>query len=244
MTDKSLEKGARVAIIGAGIIGVTSAFELVRRGYAVTGFDPFPPGIGGPSRRNVGHIAGSDIHPLAKPGIALAGLKMMLRKDSPLHIPGMEKIRLKRWFLRFLATANKDNFRTASLAITYLNRASLDATESMLKAAGMSGTMTRSGAGFIYDSARSLAASQPAWNEKTAAGFTSWRMDRDDIARTLPELNPAFVHGMLSQSWAKVSDPLEIVTGLGNRHNSLYTAAIHGTLRRSTAVAARGHYFY
>jgi len=36
-----------IAIIGAGIVGTASAFELQRAGYQVTVFDPEAPGEGG-----------------------------------------------------------------------------------------------------------------------------------------------------------------------------------------------------
>jgi D-amino-acid dehydrogenase len=221
MNNKAIFPGASIAIIGAGVVGTASALELVQRGYAVTVLDPFPPGQGGASWRNAGHIGASDVHPLATPGIASTGLKLMLGKDSPLRIPGIGKIRLIPWFMRFLATSRGAKYRNACSAMTFLCQSALDETATMLATAGIPEKMTRGGAGYIYDSAKSLAASKAAWKEKAAAGFGSQGMDRADIARHLPEMNAKFRHGMISLNWACVTDPLDIVQGLAGAARSL-----------------------
>ena len=101
MASASFPTGATFAVIGTGVVGVATAFALAQRGYKVTVFDPFPPGMGGPSHRNAGHIAASDAQPLSTPGMALTGLKLLFKKDGPLKIPGAEKIRMIPWFLQF-----------------------------------------------------------------------------------------------------------------------------------------------
>lgn len=208
------DKGASIAVIGAGIVGVASAFDLVQRGYEVTVYDPAPPGQGGPSWRNAGQIGASDLQPLSTPGIALAGLRLMLQKDSPLRIPGIEKLRLMPWFWSFLATSRGENYRQACAAMTTLARHAFEDMSDMLSEAGIPGKMRRSGAGFIYDSAQSFAASQNTWAMKAKAGFAARPMNREDIAARLPDMDTAFSHGMLSENWGDVSDPLEIVQDL------------------------------
>lgn len=210
MDNTPLPVGAAIAIIGAGIVGVASALTLAQRGYGVTVFDPFAPGMGGPSRRNAGQIGASDIQPLSTAGIALSGLKLMTGKDSPLRIPGAEKIRLIPWFLQFLATSRGTRYTDACQAITYLSRGAYSDLNAMLDSIGIAHKANLDGAGFIYDSADSHAASQSNWDMKQAAGFGSKPLKRADIAQMLPEMDSKFTHGMLSQNWGAVSDPLEI----------------------------------
>ena len=220
MASASFPTGATFAVIGTGVVGVATAFALAQRGYKVTVFDPFPPGMGGPSHRNAGHIAASDAQPLSTPGMALTGLKLLFKKDGPLKIPGAEKIRMIPWFLQFLSTSRGEKFQNACNAITFLCRHAIPEMEVMLAEAGMAQKMTKNGAGFIYDSAASFDSSQATWAQKAAAGFGSEAMERGDIARRLPEMNPKFAYGMLSLNFAEVTDPLEIVQGLAEAAKS------------------------
>jgi D-amino-acid dehydrogenase len=228
--EQVFNKGASIAVIGAGIIGVSSAFELSRLGFKVWVFDPLPPGTGGPSRCNAGHIAGSDIHPLSTPGIALRALKMLFLRDSPLRVPGMEKIRVAPWLLQFIATVHGQRFRNASTAITHLSRLAIPEMEQMLSEAGIADKLLKNPGGFIYDSDQSFGASQANWQKKLEAGFQSHPLHRSDIARLLPDINPNFTHAMVSHNWIQVSDPLEIVTGVAK------AARDRGVIIQSEAV--------
>ena len=55
MANAGVPQGASITVIGVGIIGVASAYQLGREGYEVTSYDPEPPGEAGPSRANAGH---------------------------------------------------------------------------------------------------------------------------------------------------------------------------------------------
>ena len=57
----------RVAVIGAGIVGVTTASFLLRKGHEVVLLDPGKPGEG-TSFGNAGCFNGSSVVPMAMPG--------------------------------------------------------------------------------------------------------------------------------------------------------------------------------
>ncbi len=72
----------KVAVIGAGIIGVNCALELQMRGYQVTLIDK--QGIGeGCSKANAGHFATEQVFPLAEPSLLLQLPKMLLDPLGP-----------------------------------------------------------------------------------------------------------------------------------------------------------------
>lgn len=120
MPEQKLSSGASIAIIGAGIVGVESACALQRNGYEVTVYDPDPPGEGGPSRANAGHVAASDIHPLSTPGIQWKALKMLTNPNAPLKIPVRDALAQIPWFWRFWLTSRGKRFEVATLALSYL----------------------------------------------------------------------------------------------------------------------------
>src|SRR5215813_13771783 len=86
-TLKSLPKdGDSVAVIGAGIVGVCTAWHLLRRGAAVTLVDRDDPGLGC-SFGNAGALSFGSVAPLAMPGVMRDAFRMLFDPAAPLRIP-------------------------------------------------------------------------------------------------------------------------------------------------------------
>ena len=95
----------RVVIIGAGVIGQTTAWYLRKEGIEVTIID-ITDGLNNCSYGNAGYISPSHFVPLASPGIVAQGLKWMLDSASPFYIkPRWDKSLLK-WGYQFYKNAN------------------------------------------------------------------------------------------------------------------------------------------
>jgi D-amino-acid dehydrogenase len=214
MNDNSLPSGASIGIVGAGIIGVASAFELSRRGYQVTVYDDNAVGEGGPSQANAGHIVGSDIHPLSTPGIHWKALKMLMNADAPLKIPLRDALAQIPWFWRFWRTSQGQRFLTATQALSYLSSHTLADVQAMFKAANMAHKVMQKSCAFLYDTEASFNASQSSWLEKAAIGIDSDAISEAQIRSEIPLVSDKFKQGVLSHNWAIVSDPLEVVQSL------------------------------
>ncbi|MFT5598643.1 MAG: D-amino-acid dehydrogenase [Chitinophagales bacterium] len=214
MNDKPFPSGASIAIVGAGIIGVASAFELSRRGYQVTVYDDNAVGEGGPSRANAGHIVGSDIHPLSTPGIHRKALRMLMNADAPLKIPLRDSLAQIPWFWRFWRTSQGKRFLKATQALSYLSHHTLTDVQAMFKSANMADKVTLKSCAFLYDTNASFNASQASWAEKMVMGIESDPMTEAQIRCQIPLVSDDFKQGVLSHNWAIVSDPLEVVQSL------------------------------
>jgi len=90
----------QVIIIGGGIVGVSAAYFLARRGAAVTLLDPTDL-TDSASTGNAGLVA-VDHGPLPRPGLARQAAKWILDPGNPLYVPlrRMSLARL-RWFMAF-----------------------------------------------------------------------------------------------------------------------------------------------
>ena len=220
MSDQALPSGASIAVIGAGIVGVASAYELARQGYEVVVYDPAPAGEAGPSRANAGHVAASDIYPLSTPGIHWKAMKMLLNRDGPLKIPLRDAVAQIPWFWRFWRTSQGKRFEAATSALSYLCSRTLTDTGVMLDAAGMSDMLLHNGCAFLYDTDKSFKASRPAWAGKNARGFDSEEIDARWIAGNIPVVADRFGHGVLSHQWSMVREPLAVVRGLAKSAES------------------------
>jgi len=94
----------RVLVLGAGVIGATTAYVLARDGHAVTLVDRRPgPGLE-TSYANGGQISASHAEPWAGPNTPVKMLQWLGRDDAPLQIRlGRWDPALWTWGLRFLA---------------------------------------------------------------------------------------------------------------------------------------------
>ena len=75
----------RVCVLGAGIVGLATAYELNRAGHDVTIIDRALPGNGA-SGGNGSQLSYSYVQPLADPGIWAQLPKLLLSPSSPLKI--------------------------------------------------------------------------------------------------------------------------------------------------------------
>lgn len=73
----------KIAVIGAGIIGVTTAYELARRGHEVEVFERHGAVAEGSSFANAGVLAPGYVTPWAAPGMPGKVLRYLLQQHAP-----------------------------------------------------------------------------------------------------------------------------------------------------------------
>ena len=76
----------RVAVIGAGIVGVTTAFELARDGHQVTVFERRGTVAEESSFANAGVVAPGYVTPWAAPGMPAKVLRHLLSRHAPVRL--------------------------------------------------------------------------------------------------------------------------------------------------------------
>jgi len=91
-------------IIGAGIIGLSTAYYLQQEGYEVIVIDKSDIKSGA-SFVNAGYISPSHVVPLAAPGMVASGIKMMFNAASPFYLKPRFDIDLWRWAWAFNKSA-------------------------------------------------------------------------------------------------------------------------------------------
>jgi D-amino-acid dehydrogenase len=122
--------GMHIVVLGAGLIGVSSAWFLAAEGHDVTVVDRQP----GPAREtsfaNGGQISTSHAEPWANPATPLKALKWLGREDSPLLWRLRADPAQWAWGLRFLRECTSGRTRAnirAILALALDSRARLKA---------------------------------------------------------------------------------------------------------------------
>lgn len=95
----------KITIIGAGAIGLTSAYYLQKAGYEVTIIERGNI-TDGCSFGNMGYISPSHFNPLASPGIIAEGIRHMLSSSSPFYIKPRLNLDLIKWGYHFWKNSN------------------------------------------------------------------------------------------------------------------------------------------
>ena len=112
-------KPLKIAIVGAGIVGVSTAEWLRRDGHAVTLIDRNDPGTPAQtSYGNAGLLASASVIPVPVPGLLAKAPGMLFASDGPLHLRWSYLPRLVPWLIPFLRRANDADLRYTAAALT------------------------------------------------------------------------------------------------------------------------------
>ena len=98
----------RVAVLGAGIAGVTTAYALARDGHEVTVIDRQPIAANETSFSNAGMVAPGHAYTWASPRAPKILLKSLWRDDTALRFKFSTDPRLYAWSWRFLQECNAE----------------------------------------------------------------------------------------------------------------------------------------
>jgi D-amino-acid dehydrogenase len=113
-----------VLIIGAGVIGLSTAYYLARRGCQVTILDREAAPRDGCSFGNAGMIVPSHFVPLAAPGMVALGLKWMWNPESPFYVKPRLNPELLSWGCKFWRAATDAHVARSAPLIRDLSFAS------------------------------------------------------------------------------------------------------------------------
>jgi D-amino-acid dehydrogenase len=109
-----------IAIIGGGITGVTTAYALAKRGFAVTLFERHRYAAMETSFANGGQLSASNAEVWTHWSTLLKGLKWMLKSDAPLLVNPKPSWHKLSWFAEFMAAMpayERNTIETARLAV-------------------------------------------------------------------------------------------------------------------------------
>jgi len=109
-----------IAVIGGGITGVTTAYALAKRGFAVTLFERHRYAAMETSFANGGQLSASNAEVWTHWSTILKGLKWMLKGDAPLLVNPAPTWHKLSWFAEFIAAMphyERNTVETARMAV-------------------------------------------------------------------------------------------------------------------------------
>ncbi len=187
-----------IAVLGAGITGITTAYQLHTRGYDVTVFDRQRYAAMETSFANGGQLSASNGEVWNSWANVLKGLKWMLRKDAPLLVhpgPTWHKV---SWVAEFLAAIPR--YRANTVETARLAMAARPVLHEMATRAGLDWDYRPAGIVHFYTDAGDLAHARGVTALYREAGLQRRELSPDEVAAEVPQMASRALGGFLTES--------------------------------------------
>ena len=221
----------RVAVIGAGIVGMSAALYLERDGHQVTVIDPHEPGTA-TSFGSSGGIITSAVRPTSTPDLLKQLPAMLLNPKSAVRIRWRYLPRLSPWLVRFLLAGRPRAVETSAAGLAAILAPASDAHRELAALAGTRDVVRPVGWVRVYESERGFARSAFDRALMTRHGIKFDVLDADGLRQLEPHLAPGFVKGLFHAESAFACDPLRLIDGYAR-----YFAKVGGRLLRQSVRA-------
>ena len=197
---------AHVAVIGAGFVGLSSAYWLIRDGHQVTLVDPAG-AAGGASFGNAGTFANYACIPVNNPTVFRDLPRYLLSSTSPLRLRWAYLPQLLPWLLGFLRSSTTSRYiHSATALATLLGRAQHGYTD-MIAQAGLDGFIRQRECLYLYSSAATFEAARPTLELRRRLGVATRILGNGEITSLEPSLQPLFARGALFEGSWHLTDP-------------------------------------
>ena len=204
-----------VCVLGAGIVGLATAWQLNRQGFQVSVIDRAAPGAGA-SGGNGAQLSYSYVQPLADPSIWKQLPKLLLSPSSPLKLrPQLDPLQW-RWALAFLAACNARTSRESTASLLALAARSRAAFEAMRADIAPDCDFSATGKLVLYAGAASLAGAQRQLDLQRAMGSQQRLVTADECIAIEPALASyrAHIAGAVHTPSECAADCLKVCTEL------------------------------
>jgi len=203
----------RIAVVGAGIIGLAVAHRLLGEGHDITVFDRDPDGDKC-SWGNAGAIAATEVMPASVPGLAWRVPGWLLDPLGPLAIRPAHLPALLPWLGRFIAAGRPSEVARIAAILAPLLARVYDDWLPLLETLGLSHALHRVGALTVYESRAALARDALEWETKRRHGIECVAMSGDEARGLEPALSPSIAAAIFTPAWSHVDDPKQIWAAL------------------------------
>jgi len=179
----------RVAVVGAGIVGVTTAYELARDGHEVEVFERRASVAAEGSFANAGVVAPGYVGPWAAPGMPAKVLRHLLGRHAPVRFGGWPDAALARWLWRWWQECAPARYAVNRARLHRLAAYSRQRLDALTEELGLDYERAR-GYLVLLRTARDVARAQPALAVLSEVGARHELVDADGCRRIEPGLNP------------------------------------------------------
>ncbi|WP_119157937.1 D-amino acid dehydrogenase [Caldimonas tepidiphila] len=178
----------KVLVLGAGLLGVTSAYFLRQQGHDVSVIDRQAAPAAETSFANGGQISVSHAEPWANPGAPLKVLKWLGREDAPLLFRLRADMRQWLWGLQFLRECTPARTRRNIEQIVRLGTYSRDTLQQLRRERDIAYDERTQGILHFYTSEKEFSSAEAPAAQMRALGCDRRVISADEAVRIEPAL--------------------------------------------------------
>lgn len=182
-----------IAVIGAGITGVTTAYELAVKGFSVTVYDRHRFPAMETSFANGGQLSASNAEVWTHPSTVVKGLKWLLREDAPLLLSLRPSWHKYSWLGEFLS--NMKNYRSNTIQTARLAVAARQRMRDIAEAEKIQFDRDDNGILHFYAMEKQMDHARRVSDLLAQGGVERLELDADGVRRLEPSLKGQLVGG-------------------------------------------------
>lgn len=213
-----------VAIVGAGIVGLSCALWLQKKGFTVTLIDPEPPGSG-TSSGNACTIADYGCIPVNSPDIFRRIPSLLFSKNSPLTVNHLYALTHLPWLLQFLSNCRASRVSKIIENLSHILQQSYQGLNPLIELSESQNLMSQKGCLQVYKTLAEFEGARATNEIRRRQGSEYIELDRDDIHQLEPFLKPIFEKGILFEKASQTLNPQSLCTNYFNsflKHQGKY----------------------
>jgi len=200
----------RIAVLGAGVIGLASAYWLARDGHEVVVVDRNDGVALETSFANGAQLSYSYVAPLAGPGVLPKIPPWLLRRDSPLRFSPRLDPDQWRWLLAFVLACNRQQSETTTRRLLALSFYSRDLMREFAAREAIEFSHATIGKLVVHSDEQSYAAARELVDYQRSLGCEQVALERDECLAHEPALGEGH-RGLGGRLAGGISTPTEEV---------------------------------
>ena len=206
-------KPQRVVVVGAGMVGVSTALWLQESGHEVTLVDRSAPGRA-TSYGNAGIFATYGCIPINAPRRLIDTPSMLLDAHGPLSIRWSYLPLFLPWALRFLSACRPGRVRATVQALGDILQRAEEGFLPLARRAGIESLLGPAGALYVYESEESWRRDRGNRERRRAHGVDFHELDPSEVYELEPALANVVHRGVYLEDVFYLRNPHAVVDGL------------------------------
>ena len=198
-----------ILIVGAGIVGICTSIELIKKGYSVTLMDPNEPGSQ-TSYGNAGVITDSSLMIINNPQLLKSLFQLIFKNQTSFRYSKSFIFSRLTWVLRFLMFSHKNHMKFAAKALRELQVLSLNTHKKLIKKTNSNNIISKPGWLKLFKTSESYKKYSLELEvlNKHKAKYTT--LNTTQIEKQFPDLEVKFFKGILFKNSIRVKSPLKL----------------------------------